>query len=104
MEIPDNWQEELMLREWKKMRVERCKLPFRVGNIYRFPNGIQLEHSLIQVDLEKAPALMVALSDFEPRKDKNKDPVKIRINMKRYKEMTEGEIEDFRWLLHSLDI
>ena len=104
MEIPENWKEEIMLHDWKMMRIERCRDAFRTGMSYNFPNGIHLEHATIRVNLEKAPAVMTALSDWEPKKSMDRGSVKIRLNSKRYKDLTVGELEDLKWRIYSLDV
>ena len=78
MDIPDNWQEELMFHDWKMMRIERCNMGTYPQVIsYKFPNGIHLHALSIKVDFEKAPAVMAALSDWKPKmKVKNKPPSK----------------------------
>ena len=104
MEIPENWQEELLLHDWKMMRIERCRDAFLTGASYNFPNGIHLEYATIRVNLEKAPAVMTALSDWEPKKSMERGLAKIRLDSKRHKELTVGELEDFKWRIYSLDI
>ena len=105
MEIPDNWQEELMLHDWKMMRIERCRGWYEGGAAwYIFPNGIRLRHSTLEVDFEKANAVMAALTDWEPIKKVKKGVATIKVNWDRYISMTEGELEDFKWCIYSLDI
>jgi hypothetical protein len=104
MEIPDNWQEELMLREWKMMRIERCKEAYVSGPWYHFPNGIRFQYNKIDVDVERAPAVMAALSDCEPKKHMEKGSVRIELHSDQIRKMTVGESEDFMWRIYSLDI
>jgi len=114
MEIPENWQEELMLRDWKNMRIERCQGLGGPHAWYRFPNGVRLQYSKIKVDLERAPAVVAALSDWEPEMKVNKkrrkkraernEVVTIKLNWERLQALTIGELEDFKWRIYSLDI
>jgi hypothetical protein len=105
LEIPENWQEELMLRDWKMMRIERCKGAFSsVDNWYHFPNGIRLRDATIKVDFEKAPAVVASLSDWKPTTKVKKGVALIKLDFDRYKTMTTGELEDFKWRIYSLDV
>jgi hypothetical protein len=107
MKIPDNWQEELMLYEWKKMRVERCKSSLSYGgNWYHFPNGLRLRYGTIEVDIERARSVMDKLVDWKPRMKikKKKGIAAIKVDWERYKLQSEGELEDFRWRIYSLDV
>ena len=105
MEIPENWQEELMLHDWKMMKIERCKQAMAVGTPwYHFPNGLQLRLATIKVDLERAKAVIHALSDWDPKMKVKKGIATIKLNWKRYNIMTEGELEDFIWRIYSLDV
>ena len=105
MEIPENWQEELMLHDWKMMRIERCKRALGPQSWYHFPNGIRFRISRIEVDFEKANAVMAALSDLEPKKKKvNKGIATIQLNWDHLESMTKGELEDFKWRIYSLDV
>ena len=105
MEIPDNWQEELMLHDWKKMRIERCKGAIApASHWYNFPNGVQLRFSTIKVDFERANAVVHALSDWEPEMKVKKGIATIKLNWDLLKNKTEGEIEDLRWRIYSLNI
>ncbi|TFG27125.1 hypothetical protein EU528_13375 [Candidatus Thorarchaeota archaeon] len=105
MEIPENWQEELMLHDWKMMRIERCKGPFSsVDPGYIFPNGIQFHFTTIKVDFERANEVVAALSDWEPTMKVKNGIATIKLNWLRFGAMTQGEREDFMWLIYSLDI
>jgi hypothetical protein len=105
MEIPDNWQEELMLHDWKLMKIERCKRAFMTGApTYDFPNSIQLRLSTIKIDFERANAVVAAMSDWQPMMKVKKGVATIKLNWNRYKSLTEGELEDFKWRIYSLDI
>ncbi|MHA1666211.1 MAG: hypothetical protein ACTSW7_02455 [Candidatus Thorarchaeota archaeon] len=105
MEIPENWQEELMLHDWKMMRIERCKEAFEPGTPwYNFPNGIRLRLATIEVDFEKANAVMAVLSDLEPKKKVNKGIATIKLNWDHFESMPKGELEDFKWRIYSLDV
>ncbi len=105
MEIPENWQEELMLHDWKMMRIERCKDAYGPGTPwYNFPNGIRLQYATIKVDFERANAVVAALSDLEPKKKVKKGIATIKLNWDRLDAMTKGELEDLLWRIYSLDI
>ncbi len=105
MEIPENWQEELMLHDWKMMRIESCKDAYHpVPPWYNFPNGIRLQYATIKVDFERANAVVAALSDWEPKMKVKNGVATIKVNWDRYKVMTKGELEDFKWRIYSLDV
>ena len=94
-----------MLREWKMMRVERCKSAFAtVDNWYYFPNGIHLRLATIRVDMEKANAVVAQLADWKPTKKMKKGEAVIKLDFDRYKTLTIGELEDFKWRIYSLDV
>ena len=105
MEIPDDWQEELLLHDWKRMRIERCKLAAAATrNIYDFPNGIHFHHLEIKIDFERAKTVFDAVSDFEPKMKVKKGIASIRLNWDCFRNLSQGELEDFEWRLYSLDI
>ena len=105
MDIPKDWQEELMLHDWKMMRVERCNDAFTENSSrYKFPNGIHLRFITLEIDVERAPAVVAALSDWEPKMKVKNGVASIKVNWDRYKNLTKGELEDFKWRIYSLDI
>ena len=102
MEIPENWQEELMLHDWKMMRIERCR--DSTERAYKFPNGIRFQFTTLEVDVERANAVLAALSDWEPKMKVKNGIATIKIKWDRYKVLTKGELEDLKWRIYSLDI
>jgi len=105
MEIPENWQEELMLHDWKMMRIESCKSALYPGpKGYQFPNGIRLRTSTIIVDFERANAVVTALSDWEPKMKVKNEIASIEVNWDRFKALSNGELADFKWRIYSLDV
>ena len=103
MEIPENWQEELLLHDWKMMRIDRCRIS-NSSEAYDFPNGLSYHFTTIKVDFEKANAVVAALSDLEPKKKVKKGEATIKLNWDRYKVLNKGEREDLLWRIYSLDI
>jgi len=105
MEIPENWQEELKLHDWKKMRIDRCRSCLTPEvDTFRFPNGVYIYGSSIRVDFEKANSVVAVLSDWEPKKKVKKGIAKIELNWDIYIKKSRGEFYDLLWCLYSLDI
>ena len=105
MEIPENWQEELMLHDWKMMRIDRYRSGFTPeARVWRFPNGVYFTGFTIKVDFEKAPAVVAALSDWEPKKKVKKGIATIELNWDIYAKMSKGEFDDLLWRIYSLDV
>ena len=102
MEIPENWQEELMLHDWKMMKIERCKNQY--DNWYSFPNGIDYRYATFRVHVEKANALVNKLSKWNPKKKVKGDVATIKTEWKKIYKLSTGEFEDFLWEIYSFDI
>jgi len=104
MEIPDNWQEELMLHEWKMMRINRCRRAIsRTVDAYYFPNGVYIHDTTINVDFEKANSVVAVLSDWEPKKTVKKGIATIHLDWDIYKKRSKEEFDDLLWRLYTLD-
>lgn len=114
MNIPDDWEQELMLHEWKMMKISQYQLYWNTDfflNIYEFPNGIRLNltssmYVRIYAHKEFSPLIEKTIEDWEyEKKDaKKEDTVEYRAKTRAISKgiKMRKDMENLLWDLFSL--
>ena len=113
--VPENWEDELKLYHWKKMKICSCERTFEPNRgYYTFPNRVRLDaFKVITVEHEFAGKVEALISDWIYEKVIEKKTQEVRFYLKGLvrtqldkvlKQGFRGILDDLIWNLYSMEL